>query len=472
MNLLSDHIKIPRPAFLGSGEWILNNTTPITVIFGRNGSGKSQMLRNFSTINKKNSHYIQPERAGGLAFEAGLVIQELDPNSRSSVSQSNIGNNYRQRVYTRIQSIIQKRGAIHSEIIPDIISPIEIEIKELLPEFEFKITGENPPVSFSRNGTQVNDGQLSSGEVQIFTLGLDILGICAMWKLEEQKGNLLIDEPDSHIHPDLQQKFAKFLIRVSNNYDCSIFVATHSTSLLSALGHYGGEKTSIIYMDNKVDLYAKKFDKELKLISTCLGGHALMGPLFDFPILLVEGDDDYKIWSQIPRHGKVKLSVIPCDGQEIYNYQETLEKIFASIRDNNDKPAAYALVDSDKSIDKKNQKYVKFLRLECLESENLYLTDEILLSIGLTWEQAKEKAKQEIEKFEDKELIRKIDSWDRKKIDCKSTINQLSHIWEDKLLWTQRIGKQLGNEKPKGQLAEFLGTEIVNSLFGNYTNEQ
>ena len=42
--------------------------------------------------------------------------------------------------------------------------------------------------------------------------------------------------------------------------------------------------------------------------------------------MLVEGDDDYKIWSQAPRHGIVKISVIPCDGQQIDKYQKLLEK--------------------------------------------------------------------------------------------------------------------------------------------------
>ncbi len=54
-----------------------------------------------------------------------------------------------------------------------------------------------------------------------------------------------------------------------------------------------------------------------------------MGPLFGSPILLVEGDDDYRIWSQVPRHHIVNLAVIPSNGDEIKHYQKTLESIFS-----------------------------------------------------------------------------------------------------------------------------------------------
>ena len=35
-----------------------------------------------------------------------------------------------------------------------------------------------------------------------------------------------------------------------------------------------------------------------------------MGPLFGVPLLLVEGDDDYRIWNEIPRHHITSFAVI------------------------------------------------------------------------------------------------------------------------------------------------------------------
>ena len=61
------------------------------------------------------------------------------------------------------------------------------------------------------------------------------------------------------------------------------------------------------------------FDNYLKKLSSVLGGHALVGPLFGAPLLLVEGDDDHRIWSHVPRQPEHKeiFAVLPCDGDEI-----------------------------------------------------------------------------------------------------------------------------------------------------------
>jgi hypothetical protein len=112
--------------------------------------------------------------------------------------------------------------------------------------------------------------------------------------------------------------------------------------------------------------------------------------LFGFPILL-EGDDDYRIWSEVPRHNVVKLSVLPCNGEEIHKYQKMLEKLFTSILDTSTKPSGHALLDGDKSKPQTAQNHVKYIQLNCSESENLYLTDEIMTSLNLDWNKACEK---------------------------------------------------------------------------------
>lgn len=357
---------------------------------------------------------------------------------------------------------------------------IEVEemLQSLMPEFVFKIKDGSPPFSFRRaldtqDITSVN--VLSSGESQILTLALDILLICAMWRLENTtQGVLLIDEPDCHLHPDLLLQLAKFFTSVVERYGVQMIVATHSTPLLSAIGHYGGTKTSIVYINNAVpEQRAKRFTDDLQELATCLGGHALMGPLFGAPLFLVEGDDDYVIWSQVPRHGVIKLAVIPCDGSKIDQYRRTLENIFTSLLPRQTAPSAYALRDGDRPVTTDTFTYVKCLNLACHESENLYLTDEVLASLGVTWETAKAKIKEHSSEYGSKSTILDgVDSWDRKLADIKSVIKEVAVILDEKRVpWMVRVGKCIGEKRPTGQLAEFLGHPLVAALWGTAETE-
>lgn len=476
MALYLEEIEVPRPQYLGGGNWKLKRLNEITIIFGKNGSGKSLLLRKLRDQDGDSHHYVCPERAGDIQFNPTLTREEATGSNRASRIKTNFVPDYRNRVIARIQAYLAKRGSQRSEEIG--VGPNELEelLNPLLPNFVFEISGDAQPYELKRNdGSQVsNVQQLSSGEAEAFVIAIDLLTICAIWELEKRsKRVLLIDEPDPHLHPDLQQRLADFIVRISEKYKVQVLVATHSTTLLSALGHYGGERTSVIYLNNAgEDQVAIKFDAALRELATCLGGHALMGPLFGVPLLLVEGIDDYNIWSQVPRHHNLQLAVIPCNGEEIYRYQKTLEKILACILELPSQPCGFALVDGDKKVPQPSpdnpQRYIRFLKLACHESENLYLSDEVLATLGFTWEEAKEKIKLESHKYGQKaSILKAVDDWDRKTQDLKGIINEISWILDEKHLpWTLRIGKLLGKERPTGQLREFLGDEVVIALWG------
>jgi len=481
MSIYSAELNIARPQHLGGGQWILKNLNEITVLFGKNGSGKSKLLRSLRDSDKNAYHYTSPERAGEIAHDVGIMQEELTGDRRANRSQQNLSPTYRQESISRIQALQIKIGNItgHSGK-KSLVNLNEIKqfLSILLPDFEFEVTDQNPPYELKR----LSDGQkvtsvnnLSSGESEIFTLALDILTVCAMWEMDNQANRiLLVDEPDTHLHPDLQQHLANFLVKVLDKYKVQIIVATHSTTLLSALGYHGDNKTSVIYINNLiVEQEAKLFSRALQELSTCLGGHALMGPLFNTPLLLVEGDDEYKIWSQIPRYNKVKIAVIPCGGgEEVKNFQKTLEKLFASLITDESVPVGYALLDGDKNIPNEDannpQKHIKYFKLSCLESENLFLTDEVLSLLGITWEQAKQLIKDKSVDYGEKQgKLNECDNWDRKTVDIKDVINQVVYILdpEKKVPWTMRIAKCIGDKKPEGQIADFLGVELVKMLW-------
>lgn len=57
---------------------------------------------------------------------------------------------------------------------------------------------------------------------------------------------LLVDEPDSHLHPSKQALLAEALRRIVENYECNIIVSTHSRHLVSS----AREDTKLIWLRN------------------------------------------------------------------------------------------------------------------------------------------------------------------------------------------------------------------------------
>ena len=63
-------LTVKRPVFLGGTTWRLERLNSINVVFGRNGSGKSVMLRMLRDEDPKAHHYIVPERSGEISFDS------------------------------------------------------------------------------------------------------------------------------------------------------------------------------------------------------------------------------------------------------------------------------------------------------------------------------------------------------------------------------------------------------------------
>jgi predicted ATPase len=469
-------ISVPRLQPLGGNFWNLSGMSPVTVLFGKNGSGKSLFLRGWRDLHPEEIHYVIPERTGEISFEPSYLQQQIDTKQRQEQGRRNFLREYRQHILARVQAYFIARGASHTQQLEGDPTVLEQLLAMLLPDFAVELVGKNPPYALKRLANDESVGgidELSSGEAQLLTLGLDILTMAGIWEIQKPaKRLLLIDEPDAHIHPDLQVRFADFIIQVADKFSLQIVVATHSTTLLSALGQFGADQCGIVYFDRiHSDFVPQPFTTALKEIAACLGGHALMGPLFGAPILLVEGDDDYRIWSQVPRHHVTSFSVIPCHGEEIYTYQAALEKVFAALRENTGTPAGFALLDGDKSLPGASagqpQNHIKFIKLDCHEAENLYLTDEVLQQIGTNWTDAANAIEAAAPSHGSKAgVLLNAQHWNRMNEDLKEVIAEVSLAIDQKHVhWTQRVGVSLGRIKPTEQLATFLGPAVIAELW-------
>ena len=470
-----NEIEITRPPFLGGEKWSLKKLNHINVLLGRNGSGKSLLLRGLRDGQMEIAHYVVPERTGEISFEAGLMLDMLNPTGRRNQSASNFSSNYRQQVVTRIQAYYTRRGTKKiSEIKHD---PEELlqSLGLILPDFLVSVKAETPFYSLERlkDGAKVTTvSDLSSGESQLLSIGFDILTMVGVWDLDAQAERLLlIDEPDAHIHPDLQVKFADFLCEVQQKYNVQVIVATHSTTLMAALGQFGGDSVSLFFMESeRSDLVGEHFNRVTKEISAILGGHLIMGPLFSMPIMLVEGDDDYRVWLQVARSG-VDICVLPCNGEEIRRYQRLLERVLSALSEN-PKTRGIALRDGDKPLPRRSpqspQNYIPYMRLNCHETENLYMTDEVLALIGYeTREDAYNKVQAEAKNFgAKKDLLRRIGELDPQTGDFKEIVACIAEILDPKrVLWSVRLGQILGKGRPVGMLSEFLGESLVNYIW-------
>ena len=472
----TDTITLDPAAALESRQYTLSELGEITVLVGRNGSGKSVLLRAWRDQTPDQVHYVAPERTGDLEYQPQFISEESDGPRRRNGSSRNFVLDYRRRVISRVHSYLMKRGNWRKEAAcPAPPEELETLIQVLLPDFSVRLRETDKPYEIQRvsNGAFVSQiDHLSSGEAQMLTVGLDIVTVAAMWEVDgAPRRILLLDEPDAHVHPDLQVRFADFLVQACKKFALQSVVATHSTALLSALGQLGGAKTKVVYLSRERQNYkAEVLDKVRREMATCLGGHLLMGPLFGAPILLVEGDDDYRVWSQVPRHNKISLAVIPSGGDEIKQYQRKLETLLSSLMERPTRPVGYALLDGDKPIPQDSpqnpQSFIRFLVLNCHEVENLYLTEQVLALFDMTTERALEILTAHANRSPSFQLQLDAIRTCRRTADVKSVMRDLVQLLDQKQVpWTVRVAAALGRGKPGGELADYLGPNVMSALW-------
>lgn len=451
-----------------------------TILLGKNGSGKSTLLRNLDASGHFGTKYISPERGGTLRYDAN-VDTNMTGNESWIVNtrRRNRAEQFRQQSITQFRNLeilvlreIEKNKEIRNTNFS--FDDILVEINNLLPVIELRRSDRGFKIH-SKGGGTIDEDQISSGEAELIALAIEVLVFS-----RETKNNkvLLLDEPDVHLHPDLQQKFVRFVENIAIERDFKIVIATHSTAIISAFKKRDELQIVPIAARNQSDFRHFKYSSICQEVLPIFGAHPLSSEFNRSPILLVEGEDDKRVIDQLVRSSQGRIMFTPCvvgTVDEMNKWENWLNEFLPSIYD---EPKAFSLRDLDSSEQSELEDVGRVCRarLNCYAIENLLLTDECLNTHG----------------FQPSDFQRRLVKWvtdcpdhsayatlkivserfdDRRTISIKDARNVLLALLKDPKPWEVIVGQLLAtnidsSSTSRHSIREYLGLGVLKKLLG------
>ena len=468
--------------------YTLRNLNKINIVLGKNGCGKSIMLRRieqsispttFQDIEK--CKYITPERGGTLIYQAGAEdSMSRNINWLTQTRGKNQSTEFKHQTvvqYRKLETLVlreiekEKRKEFHYtfETYIDKINSLLDNIRIERHDITFKIFHKS-------SGNELKAEVISSGESELISLGIE----CLVFSKEctSDKENLLfLDEPDVHLHPDLQVRLMRFLKELATEVNFRVLIATHSTAILGALESY--ENAHIAFMDfDQKEIDFKPITTVYRKILPVFGAHPLSNIFNEAPILLVEGEDDERIWQQAVRSSNGKIQLYPCSVDGIGNMSDLEQEAQNIIQAVYDGAKGYSLRDRDANGNEIDDLLpIVRLKLACRNAENLLLTNEVLQTLSTNWEELKRKIDEWLDKNPDHthyDLMNgfKNGGFDRKNYDIKEVRNDLMGIIGSSKPWEVVIGQTISNLtwngstqfNQDGSIYSFLGEKIVQNI--------
>lgn len=462
----------------------------INILLGRNGVGKSVFLRKLDQVFTKdeevNVRYISPERAGIFQRNGNILTNmEQDDTWLGTSRRKNQAGNFKQASANLLREAemaylrrLESTPDIRLDLSKDFRTDRLERINSLIPNIRIELEGSNF-VFKSLSGESIPPNEISSGESESVSLASEIMYFFET--LDLKKFNLLLlDEPDVHLHPDLQARLVYFIIHhleeltVVERNSVAILIATHSTPLVSAFSS-----------NDIVRIGTKKFEDDLVQFNSIQENIKKAAPFFGHPLslslsndvmLILEGEDDERVWQQACRTSNCRINVFPVIAQSVDvqgEMERFCETMLTAIYDD---PIAYSIRDGDgKTTELEAIGSVIRFRLHCYAIENALVSDECLSSLGCTWEEFKKLANtwlKENSKHRDVELIRQlIGSDDRLRHKKIKKIRQLiCGIAGSNKPWEVLVGQSIAKLRAEHiadegfGLSSFLGSGLVRTI--------
>jgi len=475
------------------GEYTVTNLDKINILLGKNGCGKSFFLRqlDIQLSSKRDVYgkvkYISPERGGLLNYDANIEQNTINsPSWLSETRRKNQFDQFRQQSVAQFRNLellvlreIEKEKRGDTEYTFDnFINKINSLLDRIYIDRGDKTNrGSSFKIYLKGSNGEISADSLSSGESELISLGMECL-IFSKEIISGKNNVLIMDEPDVHLHPDLQVRLMQFLIElVKQETDFFVIIASHSTAILGALESY--DKSHIVFMQvQQKNIEFSPISEVYRKILPVFGAHPLSNIFNDVPILLLEGEDDDRIWQQAVRSSQNKIKVYPCscgDIDKINEFEITAQRIISSVYDT---AKAYSLRDRDNITEPlEDRPPIIRMRLSCRCAENLLLSDEVLTGLNITWDNLKEKINHWIEKNPEHQHHSTMQQfqqggYDRKNFDLKVIRNDLMGIIGSDKPWEIAVGQGIAklswtdttNFLKDGSLYDFLGKKTVENL--------
>jgi ABC-type cobalamin/Fe3+-siderophores transport system ATPase subunit len=380
---------------LNVNSFVLNNLSNINIILGKNGSGKSYLLKQMEVglQGRETSgkiRYISPERGGLLRYEPGIDQNISDnPNWMTETRRNNQTGNFRQQSATlfRRLELLVLREIEHDQFQPGYIPrsfQTNIDLLNTLLERVCIERDENKAFKIIERDTNqlTTPENISSGESELVSLGIEFLAF-AKECVEGKFNALFVDEPDVHLHPDLQDRLARFILAAFRDKPITLVLATHSTALLASLAEDKDARVAFMKRKNMTLAFKPVSDAD-RAILPIFGAHPLSNIFNQAPVLLIEGEDDERVWQKAIRSSNGRIRVFPSVVDGVTHFAEFETEVNNIIGAVYDSAMGLSLRDRDlqpELID--DVGHVIRMRLSCRAAENLMLANEVLASTGL-----------------------------------------------------------------------------------------
>lgn len=468
----------------------LQNLNNINIVMGRNGAGKSRFFRSLEEKYRHDAEtyvrYISPERAGTFRRD-GHVLTNMsnDPNWISHTRSVNQAASFKAasaQLLREAESIYLRRLEATPEIRADLSRTFATDrldkINRLLTNISLVVSNTDFEFRSLSTGEVVTPDHISSGESEAVSLATEILYFFDT--IDPNKFNvLMLDEPDVHLHPDLQARLGKLIVSMLDEFSeyldkIVVCLSTHSTPLVCSLADsaYVSIGTKSFGVD-AVEL--KPAPNELRKVAPFFG-HPLSLSLSDDAALILEGEDDERVWQQAARSSQGRLKVFPVLAITV-DQQTKLEEfcvqLLGTLYDN---PVAFSLRDGDGVIGQAldHRPPLKRYRLACYAIENLLVTEECMAVMETTWLDFVAKVQAWMTKNETHKDInlmsQLVKSSDRlRHIKIKDIRNLICAVAGSTKPWEVVVGQAIGTISADGlsngnMLIDYLGAELVRNV--------